>query len=110
MSATNGGYGIDINGTSITDLTISDSTSESNSDGFRMGTTDGLNGLTISNTIFQNNQYGMEAYQASNGSGTLTNVSVTDTQFLNNLYKGAYFEKLNTALFSNITVSDNGDG
>ena len=42
--------------------------------------------------------------------GHLTNVTVSGTQFLNNLYEGAYFEKLSNANFNSIIVTDNGTG
>src|SRR5262249_43531340 len=38
----------------------------------------------------------------------LTNVSITDTTFSDNLLKGAYFERLDHATFTNTTVSGNG--
>jgi len=109
--ASNGGYGIAVNTSGpVTDVAILNSTSEGNSDGFRMGTGQDLDGLTIDNSVFQNNQYGMEVYAASSGTSYLTDVSVSDTQFLNNTVKGAYFEKLNNATFINITVTGNGTG
>ena len=42
------------------------------------------------------------------GARFLTNVSVSNTQFLNNVFKGAYFEKLSGAWFSDVTVTGNG--
>ena len=68
-----------------------------------------LNGLTITNSKFDNNVYGMEAY-ATVSNTILTNVAVTDSEFNNNLLKGAYFERLASATFTGITVSGNGTG
>lgn len=108
----NAGYGVALNTTSstINDLVINNSTIDGNSSGFRMGTGASLDGLTISSTIFQNNNYGIDVNAATAGGTFLKNVSVSGTQFLNNVFKAAYFEKLADATFTNLTVSGNGTG
>ncbi len=106
----NGGYGIASNtGAANTDWSIDGSTFDGNFDGFRMATGDSLDGLSITNSVFQNNtEAGIEVFAASAGGTYLTDVTVSDTQFLDNTLKGAYFEKLDHATFTNITVTDNG--
>lgn len=74
-----------------------------------------VSGLTITNSQFNNGHYGI--YFAKNPTGAspapdttsnVTNVSVTDSTFSNNAFKGIYVEKLSSATFTNITASNNG--
>src|SRR6185295_2483305 len=92
----------------LADIAILHSTLASNVSGFRVPTIGTLDGLTIDDTVIQNNQFGIDVNAANPGPTSLSNVSISNTQFLNNTDKGAYFEKLDHALFSNIVVSGNG--
>ncbi|MBN1374239.1 hypothetical protein JW962_02815 [Candidatus Dojkabacteria bacterium] len=74
-----------------------------------------VNGLTISNSAFNNLHYGI--YFAKNPAGanpspdTTSNVNtvlITDSSFDSNGFKGIYVEKLSNATFTNISASNNG--
>jgi hypothetical protein len=105
----NGGYGVAINSSApLVNIAILNSTIDGNSSGFRIPTSGSLDGLTIQSTIIQNNQLGLDVNAANPGPTFLDHVTISDTQLLNNAQKGAYFEKLSNALFSNILVTGNG--
>ncbi|RYE14988.1 MAG: T9SS type A sorting domain-containing protein, partial [Sphingobacteriales bacterium] len=68
--------------------------------------------LAIRNTAFDGNIYGLtskaaDTVSASNQNG-LTSVSITNSTFSGNTTKGAYFEKLDNAVISNNTFTNNG--
>jgi hypothetical protein len=107
LRVSGGSRGIQVVGTRM-NLEILNSTLASNGVGFRMGTADNLDGLTIADSTFDSNTaQGIAVFTGPAGS-YLTNVSISDTDFVNNTQKGAYFEKLNNAVFDGITVLNSG--
>ncbi len=108
----NGSHGINTNpptgSGSFFDLYLNGCNLSSNgSVGFRTATYVGINGLTIVDSHIDGNVMGLCFYSAV-GSPLVTNVSVSGTTFNNNTSKGMYFENLDNAAFSNVTVSNSG--
>ncbi len=69
-----------------------------------------LSNLTITNSAFNGLVYGWYLQKAvSADASTVTNVSVSNTEFKDNTSKGLYAEKLNNATFDGCTVTNNGD-
>src|SRR6266404_1631710 len=111
-STANSGHGIAINNSAtMNDIAISNSSLSTNTgDGFRIPTSMvSLDGLTITDSHLDGDAYGWEAY-TSTTDGPLTNVTVSNTTFDNDLNKGIYFERLNNATFTSIQVMDSGTG
>jgi hypothetical protein len=108
----NAGYGIALNTTTpLTDIAILNSTvSNHGRSGLLVGHAHSLDGLTIANSVFQSNTIGIEVDAVNPGPTYLRNVSVSNTQFLNNVVKAAYIEKLSDATFTDIVVAGNGTG
>jgi hypothetical protein len=75
--------------------------------GLRFASYVGINGLTIANSHFDGNVYGVQSFSGV-GSPLVTNVQVTGSTFNTNSSKGMYFENLDNAVFSTITVSNSG--
>jgi parallel beta helix pectate lyase-like protein/copper-binding protein NosD len=76
--------------------------------GLYVDLTSTIDGLTITDSAFDNLMYGWYLQKSvSADTSTVTDVSVSDTSFSNNNHKGLYAEKLDDALFDNITVEDN---
>lgn len=111
-STLNSGNGIAIvNTLAMSDITINNSNLTSNAgDGFRIPSSMlSLDGLTISDSHLDGDNYGMEAY-TSTTDGTLTNVSISHSSFNNDTSKGMYFERLNNATLQNLQVVGSGIG
>jgi len=112
----NSSYGIHVNNVSGTmkDWVITNSTFNANSDGFRMGMAANLDGLTINGTTFTN-QVGSAIYipQQSTSPGGFSNVTITDNTFTDNAANSnnnaaMYIEKMNNAIISGNTMTNNG--
>ncbi len=97
----------------VNDLIIQDSGFNHNTvAGLRLGTQEKLDGLTVTNSHFDNNVFGIVVFTVDSGtpdpSNDFTNVHISDTTFNNNTEKGLYFEKLSNATFDHITVDSSG--
>jgi parallel beta-helix repeat protein len=70
-----------------------------------------VDNLVIQNSIFENMTHGMITEKHADMAGTtnVTNVTITDTQFLNNRWKGFYAEKLSDATFTDVSAIGNGN-
>jgi hypothetical protein len=110
-SSGNGGSGVAINATSAIDgLTLDQVNLNSNGlDGFRIPTSmTSMDGLTISSSHLDNNTFaGIEIYGPPS-TGSVTNVSITDSTFSGDLTKGIYAERLDHAILDGITVNASG--
>ena len=110
-SSGNSGHGLAINvSASITRLTLDSVDFNGNSgDGFRIPTSmTGMDGLTISNSHFDNNGFaGMEIYGPPS-TGAVTNVAITNSTFSGDANKGIYAERLDNATLDGITVNASG--
>ncbi len=99
--------GIDIvNLLAVSNLQVLNSLFEGNVTGIRMPSNATADGITIDNTVFQN-QTGSGFYQANEGStGWVKNLTVTNSTFTNigasSGHAGVYAEE-----FSNVTIEDN---
>ncbi len=77
--------------------------------GLYVDLTSSLNHLTVKNSAFNNLHHGWYLQkQLSADASTVQYVTVQDTTFNHNNFKGIYAEKLSNATFSSITASDNG--
>ncbi len=106
----NEGHGFELNHTGVnSDVLVVGSTFSGNGGtGLRVPTGASIDGLTIRQSHFDENVYGMEAYMGYNSGSYLRNVLVEDTTFSGNSSKGIYVEKLDNATFDNITVDGSG--
>ncbi len=90
---------------------VSASTNTVSGIGFRVATTGVVDGLTITNSHFDNNEIGLYT-NADNNSTTnqteFTNIFISGTTFNNDTIKGIYVEKLDHATLDNITVNNSG--
>jgi len=78
--------------------------------GLYVDLTSTLSNLTISNSAFNGLDYGWYLQKAvSADNSTVTMVSVSATEFKDNVAKGLYAEKLNNATFDGCMVINNGD-
>ncbi|MBI5022440.1 MAG: right-handed parallel beta-helix repeat-containing protein [Ignavibacteriales bacterium] len=82
-----------------------------NENGFKIATDGSLMHMTMNNCSFQYCDYGW--YFAKHGDwgpggSNVVDMTVTNTTFLNNDYKGIYVEKLSDATFTNVVISNNG--
>jgi hypothetical protein len=95
----------------VTAQTYSNITIDGASVGMGVGSGTNVNGLTITNSHFDNNVQGWyfaaETSASTNGT-SVENVSVTNTTFNGNTQKGIYVEKLDNAVFDGITVQNSG--
>ncbi len=76
--------------------------------GFRVPTSGSVDGLTVTNSHFDGNVYGMEIFMATGSGSVFQKINISQSTFNNNSSKGTYFEKLNNATFSNLTVTNSG--
>lgn len=106
VNTTTTGTGLEVG--VVNDLIVTGSTFTGHTNGLRLGTQAVLDGASITNSHFDGNQFGMNVFQATNGSGVLNDLTVTNTTFNNNAQKGIYVEKLSNALFDHITVNNSG--
>jgi uncharacterized repeat protein (TIGR02543 family) len=72
------------------------------------GSTD-LEYLVIEDSEFKNMGYGIIFYNHILGPTALKNIQITDCSFSNNSIKGFYAEKLSDAIFTRVSVTDNGN-
>ncbi|MDF1741763.1 MAG: Calx-beta domain-containing protein, partial [Verrucomicrobiales bacterium] len=103
--------GLNVAGTGHVDLVLDGVTLSNNNVGYRMGTADELDGLLIVDSFLTDNNQGM--FVAADPTSTtnedaFTNVTIRDTVVQGNAIKGFYFEKLDNALFDNVTILNNG--
>ncbi|KAB2818510.1 MAG: hypothetical protein F9K10_04650, partial [Paludibacter sp.] len=77
--------------------------------GFRKGTAAIVNGFTMTNCeVKGNNQGCFIAKDAAISGGTFDHVTITNTDFSNNLQKGMYFEALSNAVIDGIIMNNSG--
>ena len=110
-AVTNGGDGLaqNLGGGGNSNIVITGCTfSDNGSAGLRVPTSGSIDGLTVTNSHFDGNVYGMEVFMGNGSGSVFQNVNVSQSTFNNNSSKGTYFEKLNNASFSYITVSNSG--
>ncbi len=104
--------GIEIQGSgTTTDLLLDNVTLSNNTTGFRVSTTAAVVGLTIQNSTISNNEYGMTVYASNSftdNENRFDDITITDTVVSDNLKKGLYFEKLNDAVLSGLTIANSG--
>ena len=111
-------YGIHINNVSgsMNDWEITSCEFDGNGTGIYGSTASGINGISITGTVFQN-QIGSGIYigQSSSSPGTWTNVTISTCTFQGNGVSGGsgngaiYAEKLSSATISSNMMSDNGN-
>ena len=109
-SLNNSGVLVDMTG-AVTDLTLEQVSLNANGDGFYVAAMGTVEGLTVTGSHFDGNLYGFAATADSSSSSnqdSFTGLSVDSSTFTNNLRKGIYLEKLNDAVFDNITVDHSG--
>jgi hypothetical protein len=77
---------------------------------FFQGEWTNVDGLEVTNSAFNNCDHGWlnQANNQSCNASVFKNVAVSNTEFRNNGSKGAYFEKLSDATFSNVLFANNG--
>jgi hypothetical protein len=102
----------------VTHLTLSNTNLTYSAYGFFLydplipGTVAKMSNLSITNGSISNNfMWGFGSYVVPGSTGNddnLTDVTITGTTFNNNALKGLYFETLNNAVFTNITISNSG--
>ena len=99
------------NSSNINGLTVTNCELLASGNGLEVDQHAMVSNLTITGGSISDNNYGLSsnAYlsAADNVTG-LTGVNVSGTTFNGNRIKGLYFEKLNSATFDNITVTNNG--
>ncbi len=82
--------------------------------GWRAGTGDQVNDVTIDNCEVKNNGVGVNngfgtfIAAQSPGANMFDNITIKNSDFSGNLKKGLYFEKLNHALIDNVTINNSG--
>ena len=111
----NGGNGINTNppvgSASLADWQLLDCDLSSNtgpsSTGLRFPTYVGIDGLTITNGHMNGNVYGLQSYTGAS-SPLITHVVVSGTTFNDNTSKGMYWESLDNATFTGVTVANSG--
>ena len=109
-SLNNNGVLVDMTG-AVTNLTLDQVSLNSNGDGFYVAATGTVDGMTVTGSHFDGNLYGFAATADSNSTSnedSFTGLSVDSSTFNNNARKGIYVEKLNDAVFYNITVDQSG--
>lgn len=103
-------YGVNVE-TGIANLSMSDILAQNNTAGLKVSNAGSIDGLTIDDSHFDDNQYGWYLAKDDNNAAnlsTVTDVMVTNTTFDNNDDKGLYAEKLDNATFMNVSVTDSG--
>ncbi|MCG6158220.1 beta strand repeat-containing protein [Rubinisphaera margarita] len=104
--------GIEFQGSgTTTDLILDNVTLSNNTTGLRVSTASAVVGLTIQNSLITNNEFGANVYASSSytdNENRFDDILITDTVISDNLKKGLYFEKLNNAVLSGLTVTNSG--
>lgn len=113
-----GVYGVNVPSGSISNLLLDNvhvvgasSSSIENEVGLKVATYAGIDGLTVVDSAFDQNDYGWYIAKHGDwgpGGSNVTNVVVENTSFSGNAYKGLYTEKLSDATFTDIVVDFNG--
>ena len=110
----NGMRGIEIhNGVVVTNLQVLNCLFEGNETGIRLASDTIADGVTIDNTIFQNQLHatrGIGLYQAGGNGGTVKNLHVVDSTFTNNVYSGLFVQEAVDVVIEESTFSGNGRG
>lgn len=91
----------------ISNLSMNDVLSRNNKVGFFVTDSGSINGLDVDDSGFDNNDFGwytMKDMSVLNASDTVENVTVDNTTFSGNKFKGIYAEKLSDATFTDIDV------
>ncbi len=108
MRIQDGDRGVEL-GNGFSNFALTDSTILNTDIGIRTASFVQFDGITIDDSTFDGNDYGI--YFANDGNTSrIQNVDVTDTSFLNNLHAALYAETLETGNFTNITATDNASG
>lgn len=103
-------HGIDVDGT-IEDLTLDGTTVAGDFMGLWVGGDAGVDGLTITDALFHGNRIGLYTQHDPNLIGdvadlrNVTDVTIEDTRFTDNVRKGIYAETLSDARIQDVTVS-----
>ena len=90
-------------------FTLTDSTVTNTDVGLRTASFVEFDGITVSGSTFDGNDYGFYFANDDNG-GRVQNVAVSDSSFLNNLNAAIYAESLEGGSFTNVTATDNASG
>ncbi|UXX79713.1 T9SS type A sorting domain-containing protein [Reichenbachiella carrageenanivorans] len=94
---------------SLTDITVDNcNLNDATNTAFWVNNTGSIDGLTITNTTMDNASYGLYLQNDNGSNNAVTNVTIRNSTFNNNTRKGMYIEKLNNALFENISVVNSG--
>ncbi|MFN5935407.1 MAG: hypothetical protein ACK46D_14045, partial [Roseiflexaceae bacterium] len=114
LMVTGQSYAIEIhNAAVINGLTIADTQVVSNTTGLRTATSGAASNIVISGSAFDYNDYGWNLAATSartNNQNDFAGVTVSDTTFNYNKFKGLYAEKLHNATFTNVTANGSGYG
>ncbi len=97
----------------ITNMTLNAVSLIGSSLGFRVGTDGEINGLTVTNSHFDNDQYGFYTNadtQNAAGFNKVINVEISGSTFNNDQFKGVYAEVLSNATFNGDTFDSSGFG
>lgn len=103
-------HGIDVDG-EIQDLRLDGTTVTGDFMGLWIGGEHGVDGLTITDALFDGNRIGLYTQHDPNLIGdvadlrNVTDVTVENTTFLDNVRKGIYAETLSNAVLEDVTVS-----
>jgi len=76
--------------------------------GVRIDGSTTLNNFVVTDSEFSNMGYGMIFHNNENNPSTVQNIEISNTIFNNNGIKGFYTEKLSDAVFSEVTATNNG--
>jgi len=98
------GYaGLAVHQSTVTNLVINNSLFSGNANhGMRIDTGGVVDGMTITNSHFDGNEFAGALFY-----GSVTNVLIEDSTFNNNLKQGIYVESLSNATFTNVTANNN---
>ncbi len=108
MRIQDGDRGVEL-GNGFSNFNLTDSTIINTDIGLRTASFVQFDGITITDSTLDGNDYGIYFANDNNGS-QIQNVTVTDSEFLNNLHAALYAETLETGNFTNITATDNASG
>ncbi len=101
-------YGLEVKSGTVNDLSLDDIVAKDNKEGFEVANSASIEGLTIRNSHFdENDNHGFYAGQDTSGTSNINNVVIQDSSFKNNGSKGIYTEKLNNARLDNVDLSGN---